>query len=111
TGGTKVHPETVEAALLQHPDVTDAVVFGMPDRDWGERVVACVVLLAAVETDTLRTFCAARLAPSQVPKVVRTCTTLPRDGFGKIRRKAMQATFSDEVDAGAERCDPARRDG
>ncbi|KMK64799.1 AMP-binding protein [Puniceibacterium sp. IMCC21224] len=94
TGGVKVHPETVEAALLQHPDVTDAVVFGMPDRDWGERVVACVVLHAEVTSEVLQGFCAARLAPAQVPKVVRICDALPRDGFGKIRRKAMQAAFS-----------------
>jgi len=42
TGGEKVYPEEVEAALKGHPDVFDAVVVGVPDERWGERVVALV---------------------------------------------------------------------
>jgi len=42
TGGEKVYPEEVEGALKSHPDVFDAVVVGMPDARWGERVVAVV---------------------------------------------------------------------
>ncbi|SNR88412.1 AMP-binding protein [Puniceibacterium sediminis] len=93
TGGVKVHPETVEAVLLQHPDVTDAVVFGIPDRDWGEKVVACVVLRSMLALGALHSFCTERLAPAEAPKLVRALEILPRDGFGKIRRKALRATF------------------
>ena len=43
TGGVNVSPAAVEAALRAHPDVADAVVFGRPDEEWGQRVVAAVV--------------------------------------------------------------------
>ena len=43
TGGVNVAPAAVEAALREHPDVADAVVFGRPDDEWGQRVVAAVV--------------------------------------------------------------------
>ncbi len=95
TGGVKVHPETVEAVLLRAPGVSDAVVFGVDDREWGQRVIACVVPKDGCGLDeaALREFCHAQLGPQEVPKVFRICDTLPRDGFGKIRRKALRAAF------------------
>jgi 3-oxocholest-4-en-26-oate---CoA ligase len=70
TGGEKVFPEEVEAALKEHPFVNDAVVVGMPDERWGERVVA-VVQPASGATPTLeelRSFCRDRLAGYKVPR-------------------------------------------
>lgn len=96
TGGVKVHPETVEAVLLRAPGVGDAVVFGVEDREWGQRVIASVVAKPGTTLDTegLRDFCLARLGPQEVPKQFRICQSLPRDGFGKIRRKALRAAFT-----------------
>ncbi|EPX85671.1 class I adenylate-forming enzyme family protein [Salipiger mucosus] len=96
TGGVKLHPETVEAVLLRHPAVQDAVVLGIPDRDWGETVLACVVLNGGAKAtpQTLRAFCAEHLAPAEVPKRIEIRDSLPRDGFGKIRRKALKAEFA-----------------
>lgn len=96
TGGVKVHPETIEAVLLRHANVGDAVVFGVPDRDWGERIVACIVpRRGALDRAALAAFCAAHLSPAEIPKQIETFESLPRDGFGKIRRKALKADFSD----------------
>ncbi|MEI4472905.1 AMP-binding protein [Frigidibacter sp. MR17.24] len=93
SGGVKLHPETVEAVLLAHPDVADAVAYGIEDRDWGERLVAGVVAKPgrAPDGESLRAFCAGRLAAHEVPKQIRLLKTLPRDGFGKIRRKDLRA--------------------
>src|ERR1700753_2819411 len=65
TGGETVAPVEVEAVLLEHPGVVDAAVFGRSDPEWGEAVVAHVVLAdgAGVEAEVLREHCAARLAP------------------------------------------------
>src|ERR1700729_3815246 len=63
TGGENVAPVEVEAVLLEHPGVVDAAVFGRSDPEWGEAVVAHVVLADGVETEALRAHCAARLAP------------------------------------------------
>ncbi|WP_172329582.1 AMP-binding protein [Mangrovicoccus sp. HB161399] len=97
TGGVKVHPERIEAALLAHPDVADAVVFGIEDRDWGQKVVACIVPKpgAAADQASIAAFLSGRVAPAEVPKTMRFCDSLPRDGFGKIRRKAMIRDFAE----------------
>ncbi|MBT9386636.1 AMP-binding protein [Pseudooceanicola sp. CBS1P-1] len=102
TGGVKVHPETVEAVLLQHPAVADAVVFGATDREWGQRVIACIEAKPGTSLDpgALRQFCATRLSPQEVPKQVALRDTLPRDGFGKIRRKAIARDWEAEAPAG-----------
>ena len=70
TGGENVAPVEVEDVLLTHPDVADAAVFARPDAEWGEAVVASVVLRdgATVAAEELRTFCAQRLAGFKVPK-------------------------------------------
>ncbi len=91
TGGENVAPTAVEAVLLEHPAVADAGVFGRPDRRWGEAVVATVVLRdgANVDQDELRAFCAARLAPYQVPKALRFAAELPRTRSGKLLRRQL----------------------
>ncbi|WP_313349239.1 AMP-binding protein [Paracoccus sp. (in: a-proteobacteria)] len=93
TGGVKVHPERVEAALLAHPAIVDAVVFGTEDREWGQAVTALISLsdpvLIEPPTDLVQ-FLSNRLERSEVPKRIRVEASLPRDGFGKIRRKALQ---------------------
>ena len=91
SGGVKLHPEAIEAVLLQHPDVADVAVFGVADREWGERVVAAVVLSEGGTTSQagLVAFARSRLSPEEVPKEWRLVDRLPRDGFGKLRRKAL----------------------
>ncbi|MEY8883425.1 class I adenylate-forming enzyme family protein [Donghicola sp. XS_ASV15] len=97
TGGVKVHPETIEGVLLQFPDVADAVVFGATDREWGQRIVACLEPKAGAQIDhaALRKFCAEKLSPQEVPKDISVLDALPRDGFGKIRRKACAAEWAE----------------
>ena len=89
TGGENVAPAEVEAALLAHPAVAEAVVHGRPDPEWGEAVVATVVLRTgeAVDDATLRAHCASRLARFKVPKEVRFADSLPRTPSGKVVRR------------------------
>ena len=88
TGGENVAPAEVEAVLLEHAAVRDAGVFGRSDPEWGEAVVAAVVLGdgRAVDPQELRAFCAQRLAPFKVPKAVEFRDRLPRTESGKLRR-------------------------
>ncbi len=85
TGGEKVYPEEVEGALKSHPDIFDAVVVGVPDERWGERVVAVVqtrddahVSIAALGAHT-RTL----LAGYKVPRAVVEVATIVRSPSGK----------------------------
>jgi O-succinylbenzoic acid--CoA ligase len=92
TGGENVAPAEVEAVLLEHPAVADAGVFPRPDAEWGEAVIASVVLTddAATPTeDELRAHCAARLARFKVPKRFEFATSLPRTESGKLVRREL----------------------
>jgi O-succinylbenzoic acid--CoA ligase len=89
TGGENVAPAEVEAALLEHPAVTDAAVFARPDPEWGEAVTARVVLRAAAEPEDLRRWCGERLARFKVPKAIEVAEALPRTPSGKLLRREM----------------------
>jgi O-succinylbenzoic acid--CoA ligase len=86
TGGENVAPGEVEAVLEGHRAVAEAAVHGVPHREWGEAVVATVVVRADVSEEELRAHCAARLAPFKVPKAIRFADVLPRTRSGKLER-------------------------
>ena len=92
TGGENVAPAEVEAILLEHQAVADAAVHARPDPDWGERVVATVVLREGADTspEELLRYCTARLASFKVPKTVELTDALPRSPTGKLLRRALR---------------------
>jgi o-succinylbenzoate---CoA ligase len=92
SGGENVAPAEVEAALESHPAVAEAAVFGRPDPEWGERVVAAVVLRegASADPEDLRAHAAGRLARFKVPKEVELRAALPRTASGKVRRSELR---------------------
>jgi O-succinylbenzoic acid--CoA ligase len=89
SGGENVAPAEVEAVLCEHPAVSEAGVFGVPDTDWGEAVHAAVVVRATVGAEELRNHCAARLATYKVPKRIAVVERLPRTASGKLRRSEL----------------------
>ncbi len=91
SGGENVAPTEVEAALLSHPAVADAAVFGRTDPEWGEAIVARVVVRDGVEADPedLRAHCASRLARFKVPKAIEYADELPRTPSGKLLRRRL----------------------
>lgn len=92
TGGENVAPAEVEAVLESHPAVAEAAVHGVPDPDWGERVVATVVLKAGhtATADELRGYCRVRLAGYKMPRVYRFSLELPRTVSGKLLRRSLE---------------------
>jgi o-succinylbenzoate---CoA ligase len=92
SGGENVAPAEVEAALLAHPAISDAGVFGRRDPEWGEAVVAVVVLHDGATPDPteLRDFCAQRLASFKVPKAIGFAPELPRTVSGKLLRRQLE---------------------
>jgi O-succinylbenzoic acid--CoA ligase len=92
TGGENVAPAEVEAVLEAHPAVAEAAVHARPDPEWGEAVVATVVLHDGMHVDAadLRAHCRDTLAGFKVPKAIETAPELPRTGSGKLRRDALR---------------------
>ncbi len=89
TGGENVYPAEVEAALLEHPAVAEAAVFGRRDEIWGQAVVAAVVLRTEGDEPALREFLRGRIAPFKVPREVLVVGSLPRTAAGKLDRSAL----------------------
>jgi acyl-CoA synthetase (AMP-forming)/AMP-acid ligase II len=86
TGGEKVYPEEVEAVLKSHPKVADAVVVGVRDERWGERVVAVVAPVVsgdAVALAEVDVHCRAQLAGYKVPRAVCIVDEVRRTPAGK----------------------------
>lgn len=88
TGGVNVYPREVELVLLDHPDVGDAAVVGIPDDRFGRKVVALVEprIGATLSTVELADRCERQLAPFKRPKAIFVVDQLPRTESGKLRR-------------------------
>ncbi|PRH88379.1 AMP-dependent acyl-CoA synthetase [Labrys okinawensis] len=93
SGGFNVYSVEVEQALLEHADVQDCAVFGLPDEKWGEMVCAVVQLRAGrnADTEALRTFVKARIGSVKTPKHVEIWPDLPRSKVGKVLKRDIRA--------------------
>lgn len=96
TGGVNVASREVEEVLLEHPDVADIAVIGVPDPQWGEAVTA-VVVCAEQEPDpaALIEHCRGRLGGPKIPKAVHTVDALPRNAMGKVLKRELRAWLAD----------------
>ena len=101
TGGEKVFVEEVEAVLVTHPAVTDALVVGRPSERFGQEVVAVVAPAEGTEIDPaeLREFVAAELARFKAPRAVALCEVVPRHANGKADYHRAQELAADAADA------------
>jgi acyl-CoA synthetase (AMP-forming)/AMP-acid ligase II len=106
SGGEKIYPEEVEHALRDHPDVGDAVVVGVADCRWGQRVIAVVAARAgfSLSEEGLRSHCRGRLAGYKVPKRVLLVAAVQRTVAGKLDYRWAKQVAAEElarVEAGA----------
>jgi o-succinylbenzoate---CoA ligase len=86
SGGENIYPAEVEAALLAHPAVAEAGVYGVADEDWGAVPHAAVVLRSPAEADDLLAWLQQRLARYKIPRQLRIVSELPRTASGKLQR-------------------------
>jgi malonyl-CoA/methylmalonyl-CoA synthetase len=94
SGGLNIYPPEVERVLAEHPSVAACAVIGCPDREWGERVTAVVVLNQGefVSAPDLTAFCRERLAPYKSPKSIIFKDELPRNAMGKVQKAELRKT-------------------
>jgi acyl-CoA synthetase (AMP-forming)/AMP-acid ligase II len=94
-GGNNVHAVDIEAVLLDHPDVIEAGVVGIPHDVLGEDVAAVVIRAthSTVTADDLRAHCAERLADYKVPRRIEFADELPRNATGKILKDKLRQSL------------------
>ena len=87
-GGENIAPREIDEALLKHPAVLDAAAVGIPDRHYGQEIMACVIVRdgARCSEDELRDFCDRELGRYKTPKLIRFVAELPRGPSGKVQR-------------------------
>jgi long-chain acyl-CoA synthetase len=92
SGGYNIYPREVEDVLLADPAVADAAVLGVPDAEWGERVVAFVVAAPSAELDTgaLDRRCLAEIARHKRPREYHAVAALPRNSAGKVLKRDLR---------------------
>ncbi len=95
SGGYKLSALEIEAALLEHPDIAECAVLGLPDDTWGEAVSAAVVTKngATLALPALREWCKSRLSVYKVPQRLVVVKELPRNAMGKVTKPAVRGLF------------------
>lgn len=102
-GGENIAPREVDEALLRHPSVLEAAAVGVPDRHYGQEIMACVVLRPGHEWDeeAVRAFCVEHLGRYKTPKIFRVMTELPRGPSGKVQRLKLLDVLKQEEQSAA----------
>lgn len=93
SGGSNVYAREVEDALLKHPAVHEAAVFGVPDRLWGEAVVAAVVAEEGLTAEEILRSARQDLADYKCPKHLYLCDELPKNAYGKVLKRELRDRF------------------
>jgi long-chain acyl-CoA synthetase len=92
SGGSNIYPREVEEVLLRHPGVFEVSVIGRPHPDWGEEVIACVVMRPerAVSAEELDALCLSAIARFKRPRGYVFLETLPKNNYGKVLKTELR---------------------
>jgi acyl-CoA synthetase (AMP-forming)/AMP-acid ligase II len=95
-GGENIYPREIELVLLEHPDVAEVAVVGVPDERWGEQVAAFLRPAgdSAPADAELDAFCRERLAAYKVPRLWLTVDAFPMTASGKVQKFALRDRFT-----------------
>jgi fatty-acyl-CoA synthase len=99
-GGENVYPREIEEFLYSHPDILDAQVIGVPDAVYGEELMLWATLRAGaseLSAESLRAFCAGRIAHYKIPRYVKVVAGFPMTITGKVRKVEMRETSIAEL--------------
>ncbi|GAB2233441.1 hypothetical protein Drorol1_Dr00002664 [Drosera rotundifolia] len=98
-GGEKISPIEVDAVLLSHPDIAQAVAFGVPDDKYGEEINCAVIPRegSTIDEEEVTRFCKKNLAAFKVPKKVFITDDLPKTATGKIQRRIVAEHFLSKI--------------
>ena len=92
-GGENIYPKEIEEFIYTHPLVSDVQVIGVPDEQYGEEIMACIILKegASMTADEMKAYIAANMARHKVPKYIDFVDAFPMNAAGKILKYKMRA--------------------
>jgi len=93
SGGSNIYPREIEEVLLRHPAVVECSVVGRPHQEWGEEVVAFVVLSgdsSKVKAEDLDALCLSSIARFKRPREYRFVEALPKNNYGKVLKTELR---------------------
>ena len=99
SGGINIYPAEIEAVMIDHPDIEEPAVIGVPDEKWGELVKAVLSLeegATATEQDIID-WCRGKMAGYRIPRSVDFVTDFPRTAAGKIQKKVLRGQYWKEA--------------
>lgn len=87
-GGENIYPKEIEEFLYTHPKISDVQIYGVPDKKYGEQVMAAVILKKGMEMteEEVKEFCRGKIANYKVPKFVKFVEGYPMTASGKIQK-------------------------
>lgn len=99
SGGVNIYPAEIESTLIGMDGVRDCAVFGVPDDEFGERLVGCVEVEdgAAISVADIQAYLKQRLANFKVPKEIHFHEALPRESTGKIFKRKLRDQYGAPV--------------
>lgn len=91
-GGENLYPKEIEDFIYTHPEVSDVQVIGVPDKQYGEEAMACVIVKegSSLTEESLREFIVANIAKHKVPRYIRFVDSFPMNAAGKILKYKMR---------------------
>lgn len=96
TGGMKVSLSEVERIIRTHPEISDALCTGIPDDEWGQRILVGVVARSPISLAELRDFVGVQTGRFAAPRAIVRLDEIPLRGIGKPDRAALAAMLADE---------------
>lgn len=96
-GGVNIYPAEIEGALLAHPDIKDAAVFGIPDPEYGEIAVAHVCTTGGLNAERIKSFLQERIARYKCPRLIILEDAIPRAENGKILKRVLKDRYQKAV--------------
>ena len=90
SGGVNIYPKEIEDCIVQHEDITEVAVFGVPHPEWGETVKVAYVGKRPFSKDELKTYLNDKLASYKIPKLYEQLDALPRNASGKILKQQLR---------------------
>ena len=95
SGGINIYPAEIEAVMVNHPQIAEVAIIGVPDEKWGESVKAVVRLMegATLTEKELIEWCRGKMAGYRIPRSVDFVTDFPRTAAGKVQKKVLRQQY------------------